>query len=332
MQDEIKRRVFIAAVAAAGLGASLPGAAQSATPPPWMPAKPVRIIVPFTAGALTDIIARIYADKLAQPLGQSVVVENRPGAGGVSASQMLLSQPADGHTMLFVSSAHAANPALKLKLPYDTEKDFSGLALLASSPSLVVVREDHPAKTLAEFVAAARKKPKEMTYGSAGVGAATHLTGAYFAAEEGIELLHIPYKGVQEAVNEVIAGRLDTAFPPIALAQAFIKSGRLRALAVTSPQRSPSMPEVPTVAELGVPGFDSSIWYALVMSAKTPKPIMESLAAQFVKVTEMPEVAEKLKSQGLIASRLTLGDFDRMISADIKKTAKLVQASGIQPE
>ena len=328
MQNAIPRREFIAALAAAGLGATGLATAQAA----WMPTKPVRIMVPFTAGALTDIIARIYADKLSQPLGQSVVVENRPGAGGVSASQMLLSLPADGHTMLFVSSAHAANPALKLKLPYDTEKDFSGLALLASSPSLVVVREDHPAKTLGEFVAAAKKNPGAMTYGSAGVGAATHLTGAYFAAEEGLNLLHVPYKGVQEAVNEVIAGRLDTAFPPIALAQSFIKSGRLRALAVTSPQRAPSMPDVPTVAELGAPGFDSSIWYALVMPSKTPKPIMESLAAQFVKVTEMPEVAEKLKSQGLIASKLTLGDFDKMISSDIKKTAKLVQASGIQPE
>ncbi|VWX61794.1 conserved exported hypothetical protein [Burkholderiales bacterium 8X] len=328
MVDVMQRRDFIAAMAALGLAAPGLSSAQAE----WMPSKPVRIIVPFTAGALTDIIARIYADKLSQPLGQSVVVENRPGAGGVSASQMLLSQPADGHTLLFVSSAHAANPALKSKLPYDTEKDFSGLALLASSPSLVVVREDHPAKTLAEFVAAAKKNPGAMTYGSAGVGAATHLTGAYFAAEEGINLLHIPYKGVQEAVNEVMAGRLDTAFPPIALAQAFIKSGKLRALAVTSPQRAPSMPDVPTVAESGVPGFDSSIWYALVMPAKTPRPIMQALASQFVKVTEMPEIAEKLRSQGLIASKLTLGEFDKMISADIQKTAKLVKAVGIQPE
>ncbi|MBU1359568.1 MAG: tripartite tricarboxylate transporter substrate binding protein [Gammaproteobacteria bacterium] len=328
MAHAVSRRAFNAALTALGMSASGLALAQT----PWMPNKPVRILVPFSAGALTDIIARIYAEKLTQSLGQSVIVENKPGAGGVSASQLLLSLPADGHAMLFVSSAHAANPALKLKLPYDTEKDFSGLALLASSPSLVVVRENHPAKTLGEFVAAAKKDPGAMTYGSAGVGSATHLTGAYFAAEEKVNLLHVPYKGVQEAVNEVMAGRLDTAFPPIALAQSFIKSGRIRALAVTSPERSPSMPDVPTVAELGTPGFESSIWYALVMSSATPKPVMESLAAQMVKVTEMPDVADKLKSQGLIASKLTLGDFDKMISADIKKTAKLVKASGIQPE
>lgn len=292
----------------------------------------VRIVVPFSAGALTDIIARIYAEKLTPLLGQTVIVENKPGAGGVTASQYVLSQPADGQTMLFVSSAHAANPALRSKLPYDTEKEFSGLALLAKSPSVVVVPNDHPAKTLEDLIRIGKQKPGSLTYGSAGVGAATHLAGEYFRTEAGLQMVHVPYKGVQEAVAGVAGQQLDLAFPPIALALPLIKGGRIRALAVTGPQRVPTMPDTPTVAEKGFAGFDSSIWYALVMHGNTPKPVMESLAQQVNKVTAMPDVAEKLRSQGLIQEKLTLAEFDRFIGKEIRTLGKLVRDSGITPE
>lgn len=296
------------------------------------PSKTIRIVVPFSAGALTDIIARIYAEKLSPMLGQPVIVENRPGAGGITASQAILSQPADGHTLLFVSSAHAANPALRKKLPYETEKDFSGLALLATSPSVIVVPANHPAKTLEDLIRQGKQSPGKLTYGSAGVGSATHLAGEYFRSEAGLQVVHVPYKGVQEAVTAVAAGQLDLAFPPIALAQAMIKAGRIRALAVTSPERVAVMPDTPTVAEKGFVGFDYSIWYALVAPSATPKPAMQLLATKILRASAMPDVAEKLRSQGLIQEKRTLAEFDQFIAQDMRKLAKLVRDSGIQPE
>lgn len=296
------------------------------------PDKTIKIVVPFSAGALTDIIARIYAAQLSPLLGQAVVVENKPGAGGITASRHVLNAPADGHTLLFVSSAHAANPALRKNLPYRTEKDFAGLALLATSPSLVVVSAAHPARTLAELIQGGRQRPGSLTYGSAGVGSATHLAGEYFRSQADLQMIHVPYKGVQEAVTGAAAGQLDLAFPPIALAMPMLKAGRIRALAVTSPKRIQAMPDLPTVAENGFPGYDSSIWYALVASAATPKPVMERLAQEVLRTSAMPEVADKLRSQGLLLEKLTLTQFDAFIESDIRKLAALVRNSGIQPE
>jgi tripartite-type tricarboxylate transporter receptor subunit TctC len=320
------RRSLLLASAGAIVGVASGRAAAQAN------AQTTRIFVPFSAGALTDIIARIYADKLTPLLGQPVIVENRPGAGGVTATQALATAPADGHTWLFVSSAHATNPALRLKLPYDTEKDFSGLALIASSPSVVVVNASHPAKSLQEFLAIAKRTPGAMSFGSAGIGAATHLAGEYFMAETGAKLLHVPYKGVQEAVSAVVGGQLDTAFPPIALALSLIKSGRLRALAVTSPERVAVMPDTPTMAEQGFAKYDSSIWYALVLSSAVPKPVMEQLAAKVREVSNQPDVIEKLRSQGLIPKQLVLRDFDKFIADEIRLIDRLVKASGYKPE
>ena len=299
---------------------------------PGFPNKPLRIVVPFTAGALTDIIARIYAEKLTTMLGQPVLVENKPGAGGVTASHYVLGVPPDGHTMLFVSSAHAVNPALRTKLPYDTEKEFSGLALLATSPSVVVVPAGHPARRLQDLIAAGKQKPNSLNYGSAGVGSATHLAGEYFRSEAGLQMVHVPYKGVQEAVSAVAGQQLDLAFPPIALALPMLKAGRIRALGVTSPQRAPTLAETPTVAESGYLGFDSSIWYALVMPAGTPKPVMNLLTQQVARIGEMPDVTEKLHSQGLVQDKLMLAQFDQFIASDIRKFGKLIRQSGITPE
>ena len=318
------RRDFLG-LAAAVLAA--PAIAQ-----PAFPSRTVRIIVPFSAGALTDIIARIYAEKLSPLLGQTVIVENKPGAGGVTASQYMLTQPADGHTLLFVSSAHSSNPALHKKLPSDTEKDFSGLALLATSPSLVVVPASHPAKTLAELIAIGKAKPDSLSFGSAGVGSATHLAGEYFRSEAGLKMVHVPFKGVQEAVAAAAGAQLDLAFPPVALALPLLKANRIRALGVTSPQRVPTLPALPTVAEQGFPGFDSSIWYALVAQSATPAPVMNTLAQQILRVSDMPDVVEKLRAQGLLQEKLTLAQFDNFIARDIRKMAKLVRDSAIAVE
>lgn len=319
-----KRRTFFVAATCAMTAA--PVFATS------FPSRPLRILVPFSAGALTDIIARLYAERLAPILGQPVIVDNKPGAGGTLAARALLAEPADGHTMLFVSSAHAANPALKKSLPYQTERDFAGLALLASSPSVVVVGAAHPAKSLADLVRRGRDPSARLNYGSAGVGSATHLAGEYLRTETGIQAVHVPFRGVQEAVTAVAAGELDMAFPPIALAQPLLKGARIRALAVTSPDRVEALADVPTVAESGYLGFAYSIWYALVTSASTPMVVRERLAEAMRRVGELPEVRERMRSQGLVQERQLLGDFDRFISQEIRKLTKLVRESGIQPE
>ncbi|MET4576895.1 tripartite tricarboxylate transporter substrate binding protein [Ottowia thiooxydans] len=320
------RRYFLAAAGAVAASPLCAWAAEDSL------TKPLKIIVPFSAGALTDIIARLYAEKLSPLLGQPVIVENRPGAGGISASQAILAQPADGHSLLFVSSAHAANPALRKKLPYDTAKDFSGLALLATSPSVIVVPTSHPAQNIEQLIRNGKENPGKLTYGSAGIGSATHLAGEYFRTKAGLQMVHVPYKGVQEAVTAVAAGQLDLAFPPIALAQAMVAAGRIRVMAVTGLQRVAVLPDTPTVAERGFPGFDSSIWYALVAPSASPKPIMQMLAQKIQQISSRADIAEKLRSQGLIQEKLVLGEFDRFITDDMHKLASLVRGSGIQPE
>jgi len=321
------RRALLRATLALAAATVLPWN-QAAVAAEAYPSKPVRIIVPFSAGALTDVIARIYAEKLGAELGQTFVVENKPGVGGVVASQALLNGPADGYALMFVSSSHAVNPSLQAKLPYDTRKDFAGVALIASSPTVVAVRPDLPARTLQDLIALARKEPGKLNFGSAGAGSATHLVGAYLAGEADIEMTHIPYKGVQEAVAEAMAGRIDVAFPPIALALPQLQAGKIRALAVTGPQRSPLLPDVPTVAESGIKGFDYSIWYGAVAKAGTPRPVLEKLAAAIRKIGKMPDVQKQLNNQGLVADDLQLDTFDRYIDKEIDKLGGIVKASG----
>lgn len=296
------------------------------------PNKPIKILIPFSPGALTDVIARLYGNELSKRLGVPVFVENNPGAGGVIAAQNIAKSPPDGYTLLFVSSGHAANPALKKELPFNTAKDFSGIVLVASSPTLVIVNSNSPIKTFGDLIDSAKVKSDRFNYGSAGIGSATHLAGEYLQMETGVKLTHIPYKGVQEAVRDVYAGRLDLAFPPIALALPFIRDGRMRALAITDVKRSEILPSVPTVAEFGYKDFDYRIWYGFVSKAGVPQPVLERLAKEINKVTEMPEIQSKLKSQGLDPSSLALGDFDRYILTEITKLGKVVKAAGIQPD
>ena len=296
------------------------------------PSKPIKILIPFSPGALTDVIARMYGVELSKKLGVPVVIENIPGAGGVTAGRTLKSLPADGHTMMFVSSGHAVNPSLKKSLPFDTAKDFSGIALVGSSPALVIVNANSPFKTLGELIDYGKKNPDKLNYGSAGIGSATHLAGEYFLMETGIKLSHIPYKGVQEAVSEVYAQRIDTAFPPIALALPFINDGRIRALANTGSKRSDLLPNVPTVSESGYKDFDYRIWYAFVASSSVPKKIMNRLAEEIKNISANPEIIAKFQSQGLDPSDIALDNFDKYIALEITKFAKIVKAAGIQPD
>lgn len=317
------RRVFCALAAAA-----LPSSGRAQRPP--FPSKPVRMIVPFSAGALIDTLARLYGERMSQTLGQPFIVENRPGANGVPATQALLALPPDGHQMLFISSAHSVSPLIQKNLPYDTLRDFSGLALLANSPALIVVNADHPAKTLRQLIDMAQRKPEALAFGSAGIASATHLAGEYFSQEAKVKFLHVPFKGVQEAVTEVLAGRLDVAFPPIALAAPHLRSGKLRALAVTSPERVALIADVPTVAENGIAGFDYSITYGVVMSSKTPAEHLELFARQFLAVGRIPEVRQQLLGQGLVPRDLVLADFDAYIARETEKLGRIVRAGAIK--
>lgn len=217
------------------------------------PSKPVRILVPFSAGSLVDIIARMYGEKLSARLGQPVIVENRVGSGGIVASQALVGANPDGYTFQMVSSSHAINPTLYPKLPYDTAKDMSCVALVASSPTVIVVRNDLGVKTVRDFVTLAQKKPGAMNYGSGGVGTAAHLAGEYLMSQTGTKLEHIPYKGVQEAVTEILGGRIELAFPPVGIALPQVRANKVVALAVTGSERSPLLPDVPTAQEAGLP-------------------------------------------------------------------------------
>jgi tripartite-type tricarboxylate transporter receptor subunit TctC len=296
------------------------------------PSKAIRILVPFSAGALTDVIARMYAEKLTQRLGQPVVVENRPGSGGILASQTMLTAPADGYTLQMVSSSHAVNPTLYSKLPYDTLRDIAGVALVASSPSVIITNPSLGVKTLRDLIAMAKQRPGKLNYGSAGVGAATHLVGEYLRSEAQIDIVHIPYKGVQEAVTEVMAGRIELAFPPIALAMNQMRAGKVLGLAVTSAERSPLMPDVPTAQEAGLPGFEYSIWYAFVAPAKVPRPILERLAKEMEQITAMPEVRDKMIAMGLTPKAVVLHDFDNYIQSEVDKLGRLVKVSGAKAE
>ena len=296
------------------------------------PTHPIKIVVPFSAGALTDTLARVYADQLTKRLGQPVIVENRPGSGGISAMMTMLNAPPDGYTLQMVSSAHTVNPTLFTKLPYDTLKDVSGVALIASSPTVAVVNPKLGVKTLPEFIKLAKSKPGSMNYGSAGLGSSTHLVAEYLRKEAGIQMTHVPYKGVQEAVTEVLAGRIDIAFPPVALALPQVKAGSLVAIAQTGAQRSPMLPDVPTAQEAGRKGFDYSIWYALLAPSKTPKPILQRLAKEVKEISAMPEIREKLSLQGVVPQDLYLDDFDRFIRKDVEKQGALVKLSGARAD
>lgn len=288
---------------------------------------PLKIVVPFSPGALIDIIARIYAEKISRLVGQPVIVENKPGAGGLVGAQHVLLEPISGNTMFFVSSSYAVIPAITEKMPYDTLKDFSGISEIASSPTLVIVNGKSPYSRLQDLIGAARPPKSHLTYGSAGVNSATDLVGRYFNREAGTHLVQIPYKGVQEGVSEVIAGRVDASFPPIALALPFIQSGQIKALAVTSPKRSALLPGTPTVSESGPANFDYSIWYGVVMNAKTSPAIKQALANVIAQINRDPAVQTVLTRQGLVPESRQLGAFDTYIASEMDIFNKLLKAN-----
>src|SRR5713101_6544043 len=297
------------------------------------PDNPVLFIVGFTPGGPSDILARALGQKLADQWGQQLVIENRPGAGGNIAAELVAKSAPDGYTWLLGNnSILATNQSLYRRLPYDPVKDFAPVALVAVQPNILVVNPGVPANSVTELIALAKAKPGQLNYASSGSGAAAHLAGELFKAMTGVDMVHVPYKGAQPALTDVIAGQAQLMFATSASVIPYIKAGRLRALAVTTSQRSGVVPELPTVSEAGVPGFEAITWHGVVVPAATPAPLVERLNADVVRMLRMRDLRERLESLGAEVAPGTPRDFAEYIAREIPKWAKVVKDSGARAE
>jgi tripartite-type tricarboxylate transporter receptor subunit TctC len=292
------------------------------------PVKPVRIVVPFPPGGTSDILARTLGQKLAEEWGQQVVVDNRPGAGANIGAENVARSAADGYSLLILSTAHTINPSLYKKLAYDPVKDFAPVTMLVATSQVLVVHKSVPVSTLKEFIAFAKKHPGELLYSSAGSGSQPHLSAELFKTMTGINYVHVPYKGAPPAMVDLLAGHVALTFATAPSAVPYVKSGQLRALGVSTAKRIAALPDVPTIAEAGVPGYEATGWNGLVAPAGTPAPIIEKLNGAFVKVLRMPAVASYLSGQGADPDPGTAAEFAAYIKAEIAKWAKVVQDSG----
>jgi len=289
------------------------------------------MIVPYPPGGSADILARAIGAKVGEGLGQPVVIDNRPGAGTIIGTEATAKSAPDGYTfMLGTVSSHAINPALNPKLPFDPVKDFTPLSLVASIPFAMIVHPSVPAKSVQEFVALAKSKPGQLNYSSAGNGTSNHLAGELLKSMAGIDLVHVPYKGSAPALNDLIAGHVSLMFDLVLTAAPHIKSGAARGLAVTGAQRSAVLPDLPTVAESGLPGYEVSAWFGIFAPAGVPQPVAKRLNAEFVKVMREPDLKQRLASLGADPLTSSPEEFATYLRAEIDKWAKVVKASGMK--
>jgi tripartite-type tricarboxylate transporter receptor subunit TctC len=295
------------------------------------PSKPVHIFVPYAAGGAVDILTRTLGDVVSRQWGQSVVVENRPGAGGVLASQALVTSPPDGYTLIVVASGHPTNPFLYPKLPYDTFKDFTPISLLASSPNILLVRADSPFKSLGDVIAQARSKPGSLSFGHAGNGTSTHLAGELLKNLAKIDISGIPYKGGAPAINDLLGGQIPMSFNngPESVGQ--LEAGTLRALAVTTADRAPFLPNVPSMSE-AVPGYDTGVWWGLLGPANMPPDVLAKLSHDFVAALNTDAVKERLGKLGALPIGSSPQQFDARIHADYDKWGPIIKAAGMKAE
>ena len=292
------------------------------------PAKPVRIVVPYPPGGPNDIVARTVGQKLSEQLGQPVIVDNKPGASGNIGAESVAKSPADGYTLLLLTTGHTINPSLYPKLGYDLEKDLAPVTQLTAGPMVVIVNPALPAGNIKELISLAKAKPGTLNFGSAGNGSSTHLAPELFSSMAGIKMNHIPYKGSAPAMTDLMAGQIQVAFDFMISAMPHVKSGKVKALAVTSTTRSPVAPELPTVAESGVPGFEVIGWNGLVAPAATPKEVVARLNAELKKALEQPNVKARFAAQGFSATWTPPEKFGAYIQAEHTKWAKVVKDSG----
>ena len=305
---------------------------QALAQPAAFPSKPVRLIIAFTPGSSTDIIGRAVAAKLQEMWGQPVVAENRTGAGGSVGSAAVLREAPDGYTLLANSSAHVANPSIYKSLPYDTLKDFANIAPLAGGPNVLIVSPQAGWKNLGDFIAAAKAKPGQLNFSSAGVGSGTHFAGELFKAMAAVDVVHVPYKGTPEAIGDTIAGRVCCYFAPINAALPHVNGGRAVALAVSSAERSKLLPNVPTIAEQGIPGFDYTLWVGLWGPAAMPADLVNKINGDVRKALASPDLADRLTKLGTLPMNMSPAEFTQYVRREVEDTAKVLKAAGIQPQ
>ena len=325
-----KKTTMAAAIAAAGAATllALPTIATAQA----FPAKPVRLVVAQAAGSATDVIARIFTPRWSELLGQPVIVDVRPGAGGSLGAEIVAKSPNDGYTLLLANiSTHGVNPALYAKLPYDPVKDFAPVSLVSTTANVIVVHPSVPAKTVKELVAIARAKPGMLNYSSAGPGSSQHLAAALLNTLTKVETVHVPYRGSPPALAGVVAGEIAYMVPTLTTALPQIQSGRVRAIAVTGPTREQELPNIPTVAET-IPGFDVVSWWGVVAPANTPRPVVDRLNADLVKTLATPDVKNGLLKVGMNASSTTPDQFAQYIRDEIAKWTKVAKAANIKLE
>jgi len=307
-------------------GFSIAGLAHAQS---W-PTKQIKFIVPYPPGGGTDVIARIVQEPLSKELGQQVIIDNRGGAGGSIGSALAAQSPSDGYTVLFTLSSHTINPAIYTKLPFDTEKDFSSVVTVASLPQILVANPNFPAKTVKEVIEMAKAKPGSISYASVGNGSPGHLAGAMMATDAGVEMTHIPYRGGGPAVTDVIAGQVPLLWVSIPAAAQFVKTGKLKALAVSTVKRSAVFPDVPTMVESGFKGFEVDSWYAMFVPAKTPQAIIDRINKATVNVLAQPDVKEKLLGQGAEAVGDTPAQLSGVVKKEIAKWKQVVKSANIK--
>ena len=310
---------------------SMAGAAASAADADAFPSQPMRIMVGFAAGSASDILARIVATKLGDAWAKPVVVENRPGAGGVVSAQAVLAAPPDGHTLLVVSAGHAVSAALYPKLPYDTERDFAGVSVLASVPSILVVATNSPVKSVKDLVAHVRQNPGGQ-YSSPGIGSANHLAGALFGSLADVRVEHVPYKGIPQALQAAMTGEVLFNFSPVVNVLPAAAGGKVIALATSTAKRAAAMPDLPTVAEAGVPGYAFDPWFGLLASSKVPRPVVAKLNREVVRILGLADVKKQLLGMGAEPTPTTPEAFDAQVRDEIRKFAKLARDANIKVE
>jgi tripartite-type tricarboxylate transporter receptor subunit TctC len=296
------------------------------------PSKSIRFIVPFPPGGGNDIVGRIVAMKLADGFKQTVVVDNRGGAGGIVGTEITAKSPPDGYTMLINNISLAVNQTLVPNLPYDTLKDLAPVTLVGRQPNMLVVNPGMPAKTMRDVIALAKAKPKQVNYGSGGIGTASHLATELLNMMAGIQLVHVPYKGLGPALTDLIGGQIQLIISTMASAMPQVKAGKLRPIAVTTAKRSSFFPEVPTMSESGVPGYEFDTWYGLAMPARTPRPIIDRVNSEMAKIAGSPQVKEQFSPQGLETAHTTPEAFGAYLKSEIDKWGKVIRASGAKPD
>ena len=296
------------------------------------PLRPVRIIVPQSAGGSTDVVARVIAQRLTDALGQSVIVDNRPGAGSINGTDLVAKATPDGHTLLAVAASFTINPSLHKSLPFHPIDDFAPVTQLAALPHVLVVHPSVPAKSVKELIALVRARPGQINYASSGIATSTHLAAELFKHMTGTDMVNVPYKGGAPAMVAMLAGECQVNFATISTALPQIRAGKLRALAVSTRKRSVAAPEYPTIAESGVPGYDHSSWVGFLAPAKTPQPVIARLHAESVKIVHAPDVKAVLLKDGLEAIGDAPKEFGDLIKAEVAKWAKVVKAAGIKAE